>query len=170
MPVLVPRHQRINVFAATGHRPPKLGGYTDVARRRLENFAIEWLAKLQPKHIISGMALGWDQAVAVAARGLEIPWTAAIPFEGQESKWPRASKIAYLKLLASATKTVVVSPGTSYGAGYMQQRNEWMVDRCQTVLALYNGSPGGTANCLAYATAKRRTIINLWEDWKEAQG
>jgi uncharacterized phage-like protein YoqJ len=38
-----------------------------------------------------------------------------------------------------------------YRAELMQIRNEWMVDRCDLLIAVWNGTPGGTANCVAYA-------------------
>lgn len=43
-----------------------------------------------------------------------------------------------------------------------QQRNQWMVDRADAVLAVWDGSPGGTANCVNYArkVGKPITIID----------
>lgn len=43
----------------------------------------------------------------------------------------------------------------------MQKRNEWMVDRIDELLAIYNGTPGGTKNCIDYAKklGKPITII-----------
>ena len=49
---------------------------------------MDYLERARPDAVISGMALGWDQAVARATADLGIPWVAAITFEGQESKWP----------------------------------------------------------------------------------
>ncbi len=36
----------------------------------------------------------------------------------------------------------------------MQVRNEYMVDRADLVLALWNGTPGGTGNCVRYARTR----------------
>jgi uncharacterized phage-like protein YoqJ len=33
----------------------------------------------------------------------------------------------------------------------MQVRNEWMVDHCNDLLAVWDGSDGGTGNCVRYA-------------------
>ena len=41
-----------------------------------------------------------------------------------------------------------------YTSAAMQVRNEWMADHCDVLLALWNGTPGGTANCLRYFTQR----------------
>ena len=53
--------------AGTGHRPNKLGGYDDDIYQRLVTLAMTYLEETRPKRVISGMALGWDQALAEAA-------------------------------------------------------------------------------------------------------
>jgi len=68
-------------------------------------------------------------------------------------------------LLKRAARIVhVCEPG--YAAWKMQRRNEAMVDACTHVLALWDGSSGGTENCVKYAEKKRKPIINLWAIWK----
>lgn len=47
----------------------------------------------------------------------------------------------------------------------MQLRNEWMVDRATKMVALHDGSWGGTFNCLAYARKKGVPVDNLWDRW-----
>lgn len=155
------------IIAGTGHRPNKLGGYSPEATRKLYNIAHTWLTDNKPSHVISGMALGWDMALANAAISCAIPFTAAIPFEGQESMWPKASQDFYNHLLSKANTIIdVCSPG--YAAWKMQKRNEWMVDNCDTLLALWNGTNGGTANCVNYAIKMEKSIINLYDRFKLA--
>jgi hypothetical protein len=60
---------------------------------------------------LSGMALGWDLAVAKACTILGVPFLAAVPFAGQENIWPRESKELYHELLAQASEVVIVSSG-----------------------------------------------------------
>lgn len=91
---------------------------------------------------------------------LGIPITAAVPFAGQESQWPAASQKLYRDLLAKAARVEVVSSG-GYAASKMQRRNEWMVDHCDRLLAVWDGTPGGTANCIGYALAKRKPITYI---------
>lgn len=54
------------IVAGTGHRPNKLGGYGDDVFERLVALARTYLWHMEPWHVISGMALGWDQALAQA--------------------------------------------------------------------------------------------------------
>lgn len=154
-------------IAGTGHRPDKLGGYTDYASQRLVRVARISLEHLAPSLVISGMALGWDQALAQAAVDLDIPFTAAVPFEGQEGKWPARSQTVFRTLLDKASEVVIVSPG-GYDVRKMQLRNVWMVDNCDRVLALWNGTSGGTRNCLDYARSVKKPITNAWKAF-EAQ-
>lgn len=151
--------------AATGHRPDKLGGYGGDVHERLVRFAAVQLASLSPDTVLSGMALGWDQAIAEAALQHEIRLVCAVPFEGQEERWPEKSQRRYRDLLAKAAVVEILS-GRPYAAFKMQDRNEWMVNRCDTVLALWNGSDGGTANCLRYARSLGRPIVNAWPAWE----
>ena len=150
------------IVAATGHRPGKLGGYSEAAKSRLRRLATVFLQDGSPDRVVTGMALGWDTAVAEAALLLGIPFTAAVPCDGQDARWPEQTRSHYRQLLLKAAKIEVVSPGP-YSPGKMQARNEWMVDNCDLVLALWNGTKGGTANCIAYATRRRRPLVNLWE-------
>lgn len=149
------------IIAGTGHRPDKLGGYSEEAEAHVYGVTCRFLMTYQPDEVVSGMALGWDQQLARAATVLGIPLIAAVPFKGQESQWPASSQERYNQLLAYAKEVVIVCPG-SYDPHKMQVRNMWMMNRCTSVLALWNGSPGGTANCIKYAKQIKRPIINLW--------
>lgn len=140
------------IVAFTGHRPDKIGGYAvpnptyDRIVRELE-WQLLWLG---PVKAISGMALGVDQWAAQICVNLGIPFVAAVPFAGQERMWPQASVAVYEKLIAKAAEVVVVCKG-GYTASKMQERNRWMVDRCDVLIAVWDGSCGGTGNCVEYA-------------------
>lgn len=154
------------ILAATGHRPDKLGGYGRPVRLRLTRLARQYLTDLrtEPEEVISGMALGWDQAVAAAALELGLPLVAAIPFAGQDERWSPVDRAEYRRLLQGASRVELVSPG-GYSDVKFQIRNQWMVDNCHRMVALWNGTPGGTANCLRYAGEVRRTVDQVWDDW-----
>lgn len=150
-------------LAVTGHRPDKLGGYSPEAYKKLVVVAYKSLEQLKPRVVITGMALGWDQAIAEAAYEHQIPFIAAIPFKGQESKWPKQSQEKYRELLKHAHHQEICSPG-EYRIQKMQIRNEWMIDNCDEVLALYNGDKeGGTFNCVQYARVRDKVIYNAWD-------
>lgn len=148
------------IVSATGHRPKSLPTGYDLAP--LIALVKPWLAARKPDAVISGMALGWDQAVALAALDLGIPVHAYIPFVAQADAWPMHSQIAYQNLLLRCVERKVVSPG-GYEVWKMQARNEAMVDDCDLVLALWNGEPSGTGNCVGYAEKQGKTVENLWE-------
>lgn len=154
------------IIAGTGHRPDKLGGYGQEARAALVRLAVQGLHETKATKLITGMALGWDTALAVAAHTMLLPYIAAVPFEGQENRWPEESRELYRFLLSHAEKTVVVCEG-GYAPWKMQKRNEWMVDNCDTVLALWNGSKGGTANCVAFAEKTGVYVHNMWDTYNK---
>lgn len=115
------------------------------------------LLEIRPDFVITGMALGVDQWMAELCILNEIPFVAAVPFEGQESVWPPHSKGKYHQLLAKAHEVVFTSePG--YASWKLQFRNEWMVNKCDLLLAVFNGTSGGTANCVSYAIKQKVKI------------
>jgi uncharacterized phage-like protein YoqJ len=152
------------IVAFTGHRPDELGGYKDNPTQVCVKLAIrEALQRHKPEKVISGMALGVDQWAAQAAIDLGIPFIAAVPFKGQETVWPEASQMEYQLLLAKAAQVFIVSEG-AYAAWKMHKRNTFMVDNCDLLLAVWNGSDGGTADCVRYAENVKKPIERLkWE-------
>lgn len=98
----------MTIVCGTGHRPNKLGGYSTEASYKVEQVALDWLEEIGGDYrdsllIISGGALGWDQALA-----------------------------------------------------------------SDLVLALWNGTAGGTANCIKYAEKVGKPIVNCWSRYEEA--
>lgn len=148
------------IYAGTGHRPDKLGGYIPEARQRLIDTALASLDE-ECTQVITGMALGWDMALAHAARMKGIPYIAAVPFKGQERIWLKVSQDDYHNLLKAAADVVYVCE-EGYAPWKMQVRNEWMVNHCDKVLALWNGTSGGTGNCIKYAEKVGKPIKNVW--------
>jgi uncharacterized phage-like protein YoqJ len=149
------------IVAFTGHRPAKLGGYKDNPLQQKIRKAIEdTLLKLKPEKAISGMALGVDQWAAEICLKLEIPFLAAVPFVGQESVWPKESQEKYRELLRKADSIFIVSPAP-YAAWKLQKRNEWMVDHCDKLIAIWDGTAGGTGNCVEYAKKIGREVYRI---------
>jgi uncharacterized phage-like protein YoqJ len=154
----VSNHIKLSV---TGHRPPKIGGYDrrNPIRIALREDYAQVIRELQPEECISGMALGVDQdfAEVVLAHGIRL--IAAVPFPEQPNNWPWESRRHYESLLARAWEVHVIS--TEYTPVAMQRRNIWVVDQCTHLLAVWNGSGGGTANCIEYARKKKKPLIEL---------
>ena len=153
------------VVAGTGHRPNKLGGYNNESFLTLVSIAENWLHENKPTKVISGMAQGWDQALAQAAINCKIPFIAAIPFEGQETKWSERGQ-RYFKRLLEKAESVTYVCDKGYSPHKMQIRNEWMVDNCDLVLAMWDGTNGGTGNCVNYIKKMNRDMINLYDKFK----
>lgn len=135
----------------TGHRPDKLGGYDlpnpteQWVRATLRSLLEGFLRKHGDVTAISGMAIGADQIYCEVALDLGVPVIAAVPFEGQESMWSRASQDHYHALLGRCAQIeYICDPG--YELWKMHHRNQWLVDQADFALAVWNGSSGGTGD------------------------
>lgn len=151
------------VIAITGHRPNKLGneyGMNGPVSAKIYKKLDELVTELKPTKIISGMALGVDMIFANLAINKKIPFIAAIPFIGQEKKWPISSQKVYNKMLSYAYRQTVICSG-GYASWKMQARNEAMVDSCDLLIAVWDGTEGGTYNCVNYAINKSKEIRRI---------
>lgn len=157
------------ILSVTGHRPDKLGGYHPSIQNKLVTIAICSLKKYNPHLIITGMAIGWDQAIAQACITTNIPFIAAIPFLYQEKKWPVPTQTHYHYLLSHAKSKITINEG-NYEAWKMHKRNKWMVDHSDWILALWNNEPnGGTYSTLQYAKSIKKKIINVWNEFQKRE-
>ena len=119
---------------------------------------------------VTGMCVGVDmwaaaEAVALRRRYGDVRLIAAVPFEGQEERWPAALKAEYHRLLAACDEVQVLfeRPTTSESAAdCYRRRNRWMVDRTDGVLAVYDMERAelrsGTAATVRYARRQLRPI------------
>ncbi len=107
---------------------------------------------------LSGMALGVDtDAVKVwiemAGKGPAV--VAVVPFPGQESRWPKPSRTLYQELLRDwVVGTVYVSKvppkDDAEARRMMLARDEWLCCAADEMIAVYDGSSGGTAHTYSY--------------------
>jgi len=147
-----------NVLTITGHRPQKLnsewdgiGPVSDWIRDQIRGVIIA----RDIKELVSGGALGVDQLGIEVSIEEVVNVLAAIPCNNQDKKWFPKSKKRYQFLMAHPlVEKHVVSPG-EYTHNCMQVRNIWMVNYAKAhdgkVLAIWDGSSGGTGNCVEYA-------------------
>jgi uncharacterized phage-like protein YoqJ len=151
------------ILAVCGHRPVKLGGYRvpnpiyTAVREGLRQKFLE----LSPSIVLSGMALGVDQWAAEICIEEGIPFDAIIPFDGFESRWPYPSKQQYHYLLGHARDRHIVTQTREYRSGLLQIRNRWLVNHSERLVAVWNGSSGGTSNCVSYAQTRGKPITRL---------
>lgn len=141
------------ILGITGHRPTNIGGYKipNPTYTKIYDQVLNTFKEINPKCIISGMALGTDQLAVKVAIESGIPFIACVPFIGQESIWPAESQKEYQRLLSLAQEVVIVSPG-SYSAQKLMIRNQWIVENSDEILAVWNGqTQGGTYSCVQLA-------------------
>lgn len=154
-------------ICVTGHRPNKLYGY-DLSDVRWQN--LKWLFKHILKEnkcteAITGMALGVDTVFALAVlelkdEGYDIELHCAIPCKNHSCKWIKESVDQYNDILSKADIVKLVSD-EEYKPWLMQKRNEYMVDLADKVIAVWDGTKGGTANCVRYAQKVGKEIIKV---------
>jgi uncharacterized phage-like protein YoqJ len=166
----------------TGHRPNKLGGYdwNNPIMQKLKNQLLNVINTLVIRHgitrFISGGALGTDQAAFWCVHLMKqkhpyIQNIVAVPFEKQDQYWRNEHKYWYRKMLEKADEVVYVDtledyrdpqvPIGEYSKQKMHKRNEYMVDHSGIIVAVFDGSKGGTYQCLYYA---RTSYVNqpIW--------
>jgi uncharacterized phage-like protein YoqJ len=152
------------ILSVTGHRPNKLGNEYSL-KGPFSNFIRQELRKVieqeKPDELISGMALGVDMIFALLGIELQIPVIAAIPCVGQESRWPYESQKLYQSILENRIVTPHFVSDKTYTNSCMQDRNIWMIDNCQKLAAVWNGTSGGTGNAVKYAKSIGREIIRI---------
>lgn len=154
-------------IAITGHRPNKLGNDYDLTSPLVLWIKAHIIDILDTQHIknfgnltlITGMALGIDTLFAQIAIENNIPFVAAIPCSGQDSKWILKSQKLYSDLITNTLCTRYYVSDKPYNNTCMQIRNKWMVDNCDLLIAVWDGSSGGTSNCVKYAQSKNKKII-----------
>jgi uncharacterized phage-like protein YoqJ len=153
----------------TGHRPRKIGGYKtpNPTERWVRAHLHAVLARMKARHTdlvaISGMALGVDLIFVEEAIRLGIPFVAAVPFEGQDSRWPSPSQRRYRELLAQASQVIRVDEEEGYRAdtlkGQFLLRNKWMIDHSDSTVAVWDGSRGGTGHAVKASWDQGRSVL-----------
>lgn len=160
-------------IAITGHRPNKLGNDYNLTspliqkiKLEIEEILFDYYTHITTNELIliSGMALGIDTLFAKIAIEHKFPFIAAIPFHNQDCKWIDSSKKIYRELLSQAKEVIDTSGEFIYRPELMQIRNEWMVDNCDVLIAVWNGTSGGTKNCINYAKKQGKQIIYINPD------
>lgn len=155
----------------TGHRPMGLPwGYNENSSSCLafkkDLYEILERAILNDYcYFISGLALGIDMICAEIVLELKkkYPYVileGAIPCLNQDAKWNSQSKERYRKILEQCDVKTVLSE--VYTPTCMNDRNKYLVDQSDVVIAIWNGKPSGTRNTVQFAKEKgcKIKIIN----------
>ena len=155
----------------TGHRPQTLKFLWNEEcemcknlKMQIKNTITELIEKENAIHFISGMALGVDMICAEIVLDLkktypQITLECAIPCETQAAKWTEKYRDRYFNTIIASDKETLLQ--THYTADCMMKRNKYMVDKSDIVVAVWNGSKGGTANTVNYAKQSGKTIKQI---------
>ena len=151
-------------LAFTGHRPNKLQNDYELTSPYVHKIWQDIVNTLkleqtaQYYRFIVGGALGIDTLAALIALDFHIPYVLAVPCAEHDSKWTKRSRDVYewIKQQAEHVHYVSIKP---YSSSCMQQRNQFMVDHAHALYAVWNGTSGGTENCINYAKSVNKPII-----------
>lgn len=158
-------------LAFTGHRPQKLHGfdpYTKGNKKLLNVLRKEIVNHIENEDVsifITGMALGIDQwaariVIALQNKYPQIQLVAALPCRKQYAKWNKRSKDEWQWIIDRCQFINHVS-NDYYTHWCMQKRNEWMVNNSDYLIAIHDGSKGGTKNCLDYAHLQGKSVKTI---------
>ena len=148
------------IICFTGHRSNKLPWKYDetkescvLFKKHLKSVLIKAIEN-GFTNFISGMAIGVDTIAAELVIELRntyksVTLEGAIPCPGQESPWPQKARDRYKELLAQCDTVHYVSD--HYTDTCMNDRNLYMVEKSDAVIAVWNGKPSGTGNTVRFA-------------------
>ena len=156
------------ICCVTGHRPKGFPFvreetdliftiYTGILYHEIENLINEGYT-----HFITGMAEGADMDFAKAVIDLRFKFNnisleAALPYPLSVPKRKTPQSEERGGILLECDSKHMVSP--YYHRGCMQKRNQYMVDKSDMVLAIWNGkNEGGTWNTIKYAQSVNKPI------------
>ena len=160
--------------AFTGHRPTRFSfGYDEDDEKCLEvqrtmEEQIEEMIAAGVTDFYSGMALGADIWAAEIVLDLKdkhpnLKLIAVLPCETQANGWTMKQRERYYGTLEVCDEVVTLQK--KYTPSCMFERNRYLVDHAEHLLAVYDGgTKGGTAYTIKYAKQKRRHIIIIDPD------
>ena len=155
------------IIAGTGHRPKYLPcGYNDphpwldALKGRIKSSYEEH----EPRMIISGSALGFDQWIAEVAIEMGIDFELYLPYPEQGDNWPTESQAKLQNLKAKARNIIICS--STYTKDCFFKRDYAMVENSDVLLALWDTSisRGGTYKTKQYAISKNKSFENLFQE------
>lgn len=151
------------VCSFTGHRQiePELR----IALLELIGRAIQYAYNEGCREFISGGALGFDTLVArevirfrITHRDVRL--ILALPCVNQDEKWSQRQKDAYNYTLSSADEVIYISD--SYTATCMAERNAFLAQRADILVAYLGKQRSGAAQTVRMAEKLGKRIYNLY--------
>jgi len=155
----------------TGHRPEHLPWGRAEALKECKDYylrlcrATEEMMEAGCRIFYCGMARGIDNMAGQIVLGLRearpelgLKLIAVCPHADQAAFWSAKDKQMHQFLLGLADEVVTLEP--SYTPSCFHRRNRYMVDRCDYVIAGFDGvTKGGTASTVSYAKRRGKQIL-----------
>ena len=144
----------------TGHRPHKIPWLADphhpicqILRQVLREKILHKIDQGYD-YFISGMALGCDLLCAEVVLSLrsdfpDIKLECALPCPQQTKFWTDEQRNIYQEILSESNYINIMSP--NYSTACLHIRNNYMVKKSDSLIAIWDGSPGGTKNTITLA-------------------
>ncbi|MBQ8684937.1 MAG: DUF1273 family protein [Clostridia bacterium] len=144
--------EKANACAFTGHRSLDEAFSSELLEREIENAIL-----LGVTVFFNGMAAGFDliaaeRTLALKRKYPQIKLIACIPYYGQEKSFSDGDKKRYAEILKKADEQVILSE--RYFRGCMHERNRYMADRADMLIAYCKKDTGGTAFTVKYFQKK----------------
>ncbi|MBQ2248360.1 MAG: DUF1273 family protein [Tidjanibacter sp.] len=157
----------------TGHRPEKIDGWSahpERVEREIRAALADHILRVAREGattFLSGMAPGvdlWaaDEVLRLRAEGLlggEVRLIAAVPYPNFCKSFAPQERGLYDSVVARADEVVYLCD--RYRHGCFAERNNYLVDNAETLIAYYEGSKGGTQYTLRRAIAKGLRVANI---------
>ncbi|VVB87456.1 Uncharacterised protein [uncultured archaeon] len=142
-----------NKIAFTGHRYLSLWQVESFLNKLHEDFPdAVW---------ITGGAVGLDSVAAsyAVAHGIRLWLILPFPIYVMSKYWTPGQRRCLQDCWGYAEKTSVLAP--TYDVSIYQRRNERMVELSDMVAAFWDGSKGGTGNCVGYAQSVGKRMVRF---------
>lgn len=151
------------VCSFTGHR--QIESELRVALIELLGRAIEYAYGEGCREFICGGAVGFDtlaarEVIRFRMRHTDVRLILALPCIEQDLKWSDAQKSAYGFTLSAADEVIYISD--SYTKTCMAERNRYLADRCDMLIAYVGRSTSGAGQTVRMAERLNKRIYNLY--------
>lgn len=161
-------------ISLTGHRPSKLGGYNlnhpgyKLLQKELETYIERNLLVYDTVVGHSGLALGadtiWSKAILAMKERYpdRVLFHAEIPMleqpmawfnQSDKSFWNEQIERADYKSIYGSLQDLPDEKRRAAAGAFLNKRNEGMINNADVLLALHDGSSGGTNNAVTYAAS-----------------
>ena len=153
--------------SCTGHRPEKIKNgcaeestaVTEI-KEKLRDAILEEI-EAGCTCFLTGMAMGADLWAAEIVLELkkdypQLELVAVVPFAGQANAFPPRWKARYDAVLSKSSDVRILSP--HYYKSCYHVRNRWLLEHSEHLIAVFNGSRGGTMQTLNDALLKGHDV------------